>query len=119
MTAPAGLVEVEVLMRFGVALVRFTRVRTRLSWVFDEITPPIEKQFDPPTVDGKTERAADPLREDALALLLGDVEEGEVLGAELTRDESGEVADLRQGVYKCWKAWKLEHSSRELECWEA
>ena len=87
-----GLVVVRVFVRFSAVLVRFMRVRTRLPWVFDEITAPVEKQFDPSPMDGKTERAADPLRVDALALLLGDVEEGEVLGAELTRDEVGEVA---------------------------
>ena len=93
----AGLVQVEVFVRFSVVLVRFMRVRTRLPWVFDEITTPVEKQFGPSPMDGKTERAADPLRENALALLLGDVEEGKVLGAELTRDEVSEVADLRRG----------------------
>ena len=99
MTAPtAGLVEVEVFVRFSVVLVCFVRVRTRLPWVFDEIAAPVEKQFGPPPMDGKTERAADPLREDALALLLGDVEEGKVLGAELTGDEVGEVADLRRDL---------------------
>ena len=41
------------------------------------------------------------MREDALALLLGDVEEGEVLGAELARDEVGEVADLRRDPSEC------------------
>ena len=39
MTAPtAGLVQVKVFVRFSVVLVRFMRVRTRLPWVFDEIT---------------------------------------------------------------------------------
>ena len=95
MTAPtAGLVEVGVFVRFSVVLVRFMRVRTRLPWVFDEITAPVEKQFGPSLMNGKIERAADPLRENALALLLGDVEEGKVLGAELTRGEVSEVADL-------------------------
>ena len=88
-------------MRFSVVLVCFMRVRTRLPWVFDEITAPVEKQFGPSPMDGKTERAADPLREKALALLLGDVEEGKVLGAELTRDEVGEVADLRLDLAEC------------------
>ena len=38
MTAPtAGLVHVEVSVRFSVVLVCFMRVRTRLPWVFDEI----------------------------------------------------------------------------------
>ena len=84
MTAPtAVLVEVEVFVRFSVVLVRFMRVHTRLPWIFDEITAPVEKQFGPSPMDGKAERAADPLRENALALLLGDVEEGKVLGAEL------------------------------------
>ena len=41
------------------------------------------------------------MREDALALLLGDVEEGKVLGAEFTRDEVGEVADLRRDLAEC------------------
>ena len=46
MTAPtAGLVQVKVFVRFSVVLVRFMRVRTRLPWVFDEITAPVEKQF--------------------------------------------------------------------------
>ena len=82
MTAPtAGLVQVKVFVRFSVVPVRFMRVRTRLPWVFDEITTPVEKQFGPSPMDGKTERAADPLRENALAPLLGDVEEGKVLGA--------------------------------------
>ena len=49
MTAPtAGLVQVKVFVRFSVVLVRFMRVRTRLPWVFDEITTPVEKQFGPP-----------------------------------------------------------------------
>jgi len=53
-TAPtAGLVEVEVFVRFSVVLVRFMRVRTRLPWVFDEITAPVEKPFGPPPMDGK------------------------------------------------------------------
>ncbi len=68
---------------------------------FVEIKALIEKQLGPPTVDGKSERAADPLREDSLALLLGDVEEGGVLGAELTRDDTGEVVDLRRGLSEC------------------
>ena len=76
--------------RVGFLVLRFFL----LPWVFGEITAPVEKQFGPPTADGKAERAADPLRGDALALLLGDVEEGEVLGAELTCDQAGEVADL-------------------------
>ena len=76
-------------------------MRTRLPWVFDEITAPVEKQFGPSPMDGKAERAADPLHEDALALLLGDVEEGKVLGAKLTRDEVGEVADLRRDLAEC------------------
>ena len=72
MTAPtAGLVQVKAFVRFSVVLVRFMRVRTRLPWVFDEITTPVEKQFGPSPMNGKTERAADPLRENALALLLG------------------------------------------------
>ena len=66
MTAPtAGLVKVKVFVRFSVVLVRFMRLRTRLPWVFDEITTPVEKQFGPSPMDGKTERAADPLRENA------------------------------------------------------
>ena len=102
MTAPtAGLVQVKVFVRFSVVLVRFMRVRTRLPWVFDEITTPVEKQFGPSPMDGKTERAADPLRENALALLLGDVEEGKVLGAELARGEVSEVADLRRDLAEC------------------
>ena len=88
-------------VRFSVVLVRFMRVRTRLPWVFDEIKAPVEKQFGLSPMDGKAERAADPLCEDALALLLGDVEEGKVLGAELTRDEVGEVADLRRDLAEC------------------
>ena len=87
MTAPnAGLMQVEEFVRFSVVLVHFMRVRTRLPWVFDEITTPVEKQFGPSPMDGKTERAANPLREDALALLLGDVEEDKVLGAALSLD---------------------------------
>ena len=102
MTASAaGLVEVGVLVRFSAVLVRFARVCTRLPRVFDEITALIEKQLGPPTVDGNSERAADPLREDALALLLSDVEEGGALGAELTRDDAGEVADLRRDLSEC------------------
>ena len=90
--------QVKVFVHFGVVLVRFMRVRTRLLWVFDEITAPVQKQFGPSPMDGKTERAADPLRENSVALLLGDVEEGKVLGAKLTRDEVGEVADLRRDL---------------------
>ena len=72
MTVPtAGLVEVEVFARYSAVLVPFMRVRTRLSWVFGEITAPVEKQFGPSPMDGKTERAADPLREDLLALSEG------------------------------------------------
>ena len=51
------------------------RVRTRLPWVLDEITAPVEKQFGPSPMDGKTEQAASPLREDSLAFFHGDVEE--------------------------------------------
>ena len=64
MTAPtAGLVQVKVFVRFSVVLVRFMRVRG-LPWVFDEITTPVEKQFGPSPMDGKTERAADSFRID-------------------------------------------------------
>ena len=52
-----------------------------------QTTAPAEKQFDPPAVHGKFERAAGPLRAGALALVLGDVEGGEVLGAGLVGDE--------------------------------
>ena len=54
-----------------------------------------EKKISPSTVDGKLGQAVDSLHEEALALNLGDVEEGEALGAELTGDETGEVTDQR------------------------
>jgi len=93
MTAPpAGLVEVEVPMGLSVVLVRLAWVRMQQPWVLGEIMATVEKQFGAPTVDGKSERMADSLQRSCpLALLLDDVEEGEVLGAELTRDEVGEV----------------------------
>ena len=36
--------------------------------------------------------------EDLFALVLGDVEEGGVFGAELAGDEAGEVTDLRRDL---------------------
>ena len=52
----------------------------------------------PIKVKSKSRRAADPLRGDVLALVLGDVEEGQVLGAEIAGEEAGEVAVLRRDL---------------------
>ena len=83
-------------MCFGVALVCPASVCTWLTWALDEATAPIEKQIRSTAVHSKLDRAAGPLFEDALTLVLGDVEKGEVLGAELADDEVGEIADLRR-----------------------
>ena len=60
-------------MCLGVAFVCVACVSTRLPWVLGEVKAPAEKQFDPSAVCSKSDRAADPLCEDALALVLGDV----------------------------------------------
>jgi len=95
----AGLVNTEVLMRLGVVLVCLSR-GYGLLWVLDEITAPVEKHFGPSAMNSISERAADPLREDilALSLVLYDVEKGEVLGAELACEKVGEVADLSRDL---------------------
>ena len=80
MAAPAaGLVEFEVLMCLGVALVRLACVGTWLPWVLGEVTAPAKKQFGPSTEHSKPDRAADPVWEDAIALVLGVVGEGAVI----------------------------------------
>ena len=71
-------------------------VGTRLPWVLDKVTAPVEKHFGPSAVKIKSGRAAGSLFDGvALALVLGDVEEGEVLCAELAGGEVKEVVDLR------------------------
>ena len=68
--APAtGLVETEVLMCLGVALICLACVSTRLPWVLDEVTASVEKQFGPSAVYGKSNRAADLLCKHLLALV--------------------------------------------------
>ena len=85
-------------MRLGAALVSLARVGTRLPWFLNGTKKPVEKQFGPSTLHGKSERAAYPLRGNALAFVLGDFEEGEVSGAGVAGDKDGEVADLRRDL---------------------
>ena len=62
MAAPAaGLVEMEVPMCLGVVLICLACVSTRLPWVLDKATAPVEKQFGLSAVHGKSNRAAGPL----------------------------------------------------------
>ena len=61
-----------------------------------EVTAAFEKQFGSSAVNSKASRTAGPLCENFLALVLGDVEEGGVLGAKLAGDEVDEVEDLRR-----------------------
>ena len=70
---------------------------TRQPWEHGDVTAPLKKHFGPSLVYRKSNRAADPLCDDALALILGDIKESEVPGAELEgAGEVGEVADLNQ-----------------------
>ena len=70
-------------MCLRVALFYFACVGTRLSWVLGDATATVEKQMCPSAVYSKSDQVAYPLCEEALAPVLGGVEEGEVLGAEL------------------------------------
>ena len=100
-TPTAVLVEMEVLMCLGAALICPACVSTRLPWVLDKVTASVEKQFGPSAVYGKSNRAAHSLCEHLFALVHGVVEEGEVLGVEFAGDKAGEVADLHRNFTEC------------------
>ena len=86
----AGLVEIDVLMCLGAVLVCLALVGTRLPGVLDETnTVPVEEQFGPSAVNSKSDRAAGSLSEDVLAVVLGDVEEGGVVGVGYLRTRAG------------------------------
>ena len=60
-TPTAGLVKMEVLVFLGVILICLACVGGQLPWVLDKVAASVEKQFDPPAVYGKSNRAADSL----------------------------------------------------------
>ena len=68
--AAAGLVEINVLVCLGVVLVCLACVSASLSWVLDKVTESAEKHFGQSAVNGKSNRAADPLCEHSLTLVL-------------------------------------------------
>ena len=66
----------------------------------DKVTASVETEFGPSAVYGKSNRTADLLCKNLLALVHSAVEEGEVLGVEFLGDEVGEVADLHRNLTK-------------------
>ena len=96
----AGLVEMEVLVGLGVALICLACVSARLPWVLGKVTASVEKVPGPSAVYGKSNRVADLLCKHLLALVHSVAEEGEVLGVEFAGDKVGEVADLHRNPTK-------------------
>ena len=90
----AGLMVIKAPMRLGVVLVGLACAGTRLPWVLSQITAPVEKKSGPSAVYSKSDRAAGPICEEALALVHGIVEEGELPGAELAGGRSARSRTL-------------------------
>ena len=84
-------------MGLAVALVCLVCVSTELPWDLDGVTAPLKRQYCQSALCSKSDRAAGPLCEDFLAPVLGGVEYGGVLGAELAGDTTVELAIDKAG----------------------
>ena len=70
MDAPAAdLEKMEVTMCHGAVLICLACVGTRLPWALGKVSASAEKQFGPSAVYSKSNRAADPLCKNLLALV--------------------------------------------------